>query len=94
MFALITVIIYRKCKYFLIRAYVHRQQFTVTHLLKIVTIFKKSKLKFSIFEYKIAKSHSPHVPSVAQGSVYGFLVLQSHSHINRSKKYPFTAAWF
>ena len=35
-----------------------RKQFFVTHLHKIVTIFKTSTQKFSIFYFKLAKSYS------------------------------------
>ena len=50
MFSLINIIIYYKRKHFLLRAYIHRQQSVVTHLYKIIIIFKHSTVKFSIFE--------------------------------------------
>ena len=50
-------------KYFLIRAheihtYTDSSLLLVNRLYKIVTIFKKLTLNFSIFYFKIAKSHS------------------------------------
>ena len=64
----------------------HKQQSVDRHFHKIVKIFIKSTLKFSIFVYKIAKSCSfkclrrlkalPHTP--------GFFVLQSYSLIRKT----------
>ena len=63
-FALINTIIYQKCKHFLIIAYIHRQQSIVTHLGKIVTILKKSKLHSVFLGLKLQKSCSAAVSFV------------------------------